>query len=199
MFTGLIEATADVISCTVTDDSANLEIRTELATEMTIGDSLAVNGVCLTVEKIEYMLLQFHLLGETLDRTNLGALNPGDRVNLERPLKVGDRLDGHICSGHVDCTTEILNIVDQGDEADRILSIAVKEDMKALLIQKGSIAIDGISLTIAKLEDKSLNVHLIPHTWNVTNLSDKMIGDKVNIELDNMAKYILRYKELMES
>ena len=199
MFTGLIESTAVVISNDNKGDAASLVLETTLAQEMSIGDSLAVNGVCLTVEKIDELQLQFHILSETLEKSNLAELNSGDRVNLERPLKVGDRLDGHICSGHVDRTTAILDIIDNGDEEDRVLTIAVNEDMKALLIPKGSIAIDGISLTIAKLEDEQLSVHLIPHTWKITNLSDKNIGDKVNIELDNMAKYILRYKSLMES
>ena len=189
MFTGLVEATGILHKRLEKDNGLALYIELPFAGEMTIGDSLAVNGCCLTVEEIDAKIIRFHVLNETLSKTNLGTIKEGQKVNLERPLKLGDRLDGHMVSGHVDLITSVKEIKEDGDIQ---FSINLSNEMKALVIPKGSITIDGISLTIAQLDDEKLTVCLIPHTWNITNLNEKSTGDLVNIELDMIAKYVQR-------
>ena len=193
MFTGLVEATGILNKRQEKKDGLGLYIQVPFANEMAIGDSLAVNGCCLTVEEIDVDILKFHVLNETLSKTNLGGLLEGKKVNLERPLKLGDRLDGHMVSGHVDQVSKVKEIRHEGDIQ---FFIEITDSMKPLLIQKGSITIDGISLTIAHLDEQKLGVCLIPHTWEVTNLNEKTPGDLVNIELDMIAKYVQRQNQL---
>jgi riboflavin synthase len=180
MFTGLIESTG-----AVSRNACELRIETELDCE--IGDSIAVNGCCLTVAEIGNGELAFHTLEQTLRVTNLGT---AEFANLERALRVGDRLGGHMVSGHIDCTSEILDIETRGD--DHILTIALPAEFATLIIDKGSIAIDGISLTVAELLADRFRVHIIPHSWAVTNLRNSQIGARVNLEFDMVGKFVQR-------
>ncbi len=197
MFTGLVEDVGTLAARTLSGDAGKLEVTTALPlAEIRLGDSIAVNGVCLTVEAVNAgaKRLVFHTLAETLRRTNLGDKKNGAPVNLERALRVGDRLGGHIVSGHVDTTAEILEIGRSGD--DRTATVALPDALKPLVVPKGSIAVDGISLTIAALGPDRFRIHLIPHTWNATALRAAKPGDRVNLEADVVGKYILRQREL---
>ena len=197
MFTGLIEDVGTLVSRQTFGDSGKLQVSTHLPLdEVRVGDSVAVNGACLTVETVlpASGCLVFHTLGETLRRTSLGDLAVGRALNLERALCLGDRLGGHLVSGHVDTTTEVREIVTRA--ADIVLTIALPEELRALVIPKGSIAIDGISLTIARLEATTLSVHIIPHTWEHTNLRTATRGGVVNLEADMLGKYVLRQHEV---
>ncbi len=191
MFTGLIEDKGTLVARNREGSDWKLVIKTNLDTsEISFGDSIAINGACLTVEQINGDQLTFHTLQETLDRTSLGQVNVGGVVNMERALKLGDRLDGHIVAGHVDCVSEILGVETSSD--DIVVKVALPQEFAGQFIEKGSIAIDGISLTIAKLTEDYFTVHLIPVTWQDTNLAHKTAGDKVNLETDVLGKYIER-------
>jgi riboflavin synthase len=181
MFTGLIETTGRVQR-----DACELRIDCDLQCE--IGDSIAVNGCCLTVARVGQGALYFHTLEQTLNVTNLGT---AEFANLERALRVGDRLGGHMVSGHIDCTTEILEIEARGE--DHVVTVALPAEFATLVIDKGSIAVDGISLTIAELLDDRFRVHIIPHTWEVTNLQAAQLGMRVNLEFDMVGKFVQRY------
>lgn len=196
MFTGIVEGTGTIVDRTRDGDAGKLRIATPLAAEMGHGDSIAVNGCCLTVEEIDTAngVLQFHTLSQTLDKTNLGHLAVGKLVNLERPLRVGDRLGGHLVMGHVDCTAPTVAFTRERD--DWVMEIELPESMRALAIDKGSIAVDGISLTIADLREASFTVHLIPVTWELTNIKEAEPGKPVNLEMDMVGKYVLRREEL---
>ena len=180
MFTGLIEATGGV-------SREGCVLRIEADLECEIGDSIAVNGCCLTVAEMGQGTLAFHTLEQTLKVTNLGA---AEFANLERALCVGDRLGGHMVSGHIDCTSEILDIETRGE--DHVITIALPAEFATLIIDKGSIAIDGISLTVAELLDDRFRVHIIPHSWAVTNLRGSQIGSRVNLEFDMVGKFVQR-------
>ena len=200
MFTGLVENVGVLAARTLSGKAGKLEVTTSLPlAEIRIGDSVAVNGVCLTVESVNAgaKRLVFHALAETLRRTNLGGKKIGAPVNLERALRVGDRLGGHIVSGHVDTTATIKKIGRSGD--DYVVTIELPDALKPLIVPKGSIAVDGISLTIAALAADSFRIHLIPHTWNATALCKAKAGDSVNLEADVVGKYILRQREVATS
>ena len=155
-----------------------------------MGESIAVNGVCLTLEKdLGGNLLEFHVMEESFRRTNLGNLNTGDLVNLERALAVGDRLGGHIVSGHVDGTGTVLSLGKNGDDTE--LKVAVSPEVREQMVPKGSIAIDGISLTVAALGEDWFTVCIIPTTWRETNLSQCGKGGVLNLETDMLGKYVL--------
>lgn len=196
MFTGLIEDVGTLIQRSETGKDGKLSIKTRLPVrEIAIGDSIAVNGACLTVEeKQSDGLLNFHTLSETLKRTNLGVIPIGSAVNLERAMQLGARLGGHLVQGHVDATAEVLAITQSA--ADIAVSISLPESLAHLVIAKGSIAINGISLTIAHLADNQFTVHIIPHTWEMTNLRDAQAGAPVNLEADMIGKYVLRQKDV---
>ena len=186
MFTGLVETTASVVALDLSDAGARLAVRApDFATQT--GDSIAVNGCCLTVAAATGDTLSFDLLGETLARTNLGDLKSGSLVNLERALLVGGRLGGHFVQGHVDCTGRIVEFAASG--ADYRLEVELPAEFSRYVVFKGSIAIDGISLTVADVAATRLVVWIIPHTRVVTNLSERNPGDQVNIEVDLLAKY----------
>lgn len=155
-----------------------------------IGDSVAVNGCCLTVAALEDDVVSFDLLQETLARTSLGALEPGGRVNLERAMAAGGRFGGHFVQGHVDGTAQILQIERRG--ADVRLEIAMPFGAGKYFVLKGSVAVDGISLTVAELHSDSLVLWIIPHTLSATNLGSRKAGDVVNLEYDLLAKYVER-------
>lgn len=192
MFTGIVEEIGSLKELSIGSGLGNIEIECNKVLEETkIGDSIAVNGVCLTVNKINSNSFVADIMGETLDRTNLGRLKDGDKVNLERALKVSDRLGGHIVSGHVDGKGQILSIDNKEDGTWFTIS-ADKEILKYIIL-KGSIAIDGISLTVAYVDNEVFKVSIIPHTLKNTILAQKIQGSYVNLENDIMGKYIEKF------
>ena len=190
MFTGIIEELGAVDA--VQSRAAGLRLKVRCATvmsDMSEGASICVNGVCLTAVDLRPDSFSADLAPETLSRTNLGALRPGSRVNLERPLSPAGRLSGHIVQGHVDGTGEFLSLEELGAE-NWWLRIRVPAELDPFLVFKGSIAIDGISLTIAALEADVLSVTIIPHTYRNTSLAGYRPGARVNIECDILAKHV---------
>jgi len=195
MFTGLVEETGEFLALDRTADGARLSLRAPIvAGDAHLGDSVAVNGCCLTVAAREGEKLVFDLLGETLARTNLGQLGGGAPVNLERALAAHARLGGHFVQGHVDTTSRVLAF--EQVKADYRLEIALPAEFARYVAFKGSIAIDGISLTVAEVGDESFVVWIIPHTLAVTNLRTKRAGELVNLEFDLLAKYVERIVSL---
>jgi len=191
MFTGLVEETGTLLAFEQSSSGARLTLRAPLVCSDTkLGDSIAVNGCCLTVTVRDGDTLSFDLLAETLARTNLGQLQPGVPVNLERALAAHARLGGHFVQGHIDTTSEILVFEPVG--ADHRLEIALPADVARYVAFKGSIAIDGISLTVADVQADRFVVWIIPHTLAMTNLRTKRAGDRVNLEFDLLAKYVER-------
>lgn len=192
MFTGIIEARGEIVALEPVETGARLVVRLPFASELEIGESVAVNGACLTVTVIDEaeQTAAFDLLAETLRVTNLGDLVVGDFVNAERALAVGDRLSGHFVQGHVDCVSEILAWEPVGQ--DHRLEIALPSEFARYVIRKGSICIDGISLTAADLQDDRFIIWIIPHTAEVTNLGTAKAGKRVNLEFDMLAKYLER-------
>ncbi len=191
MFTGLIEDLGTLNDMEKTAKSAKLTITTKIELkDVAIGDSIAINGVCLTVVKKEADKFTVEVMWETIQKTNLKNLLPGYRVNLERALSLNGRLDGHLVTGHVDGIGTIVR--KNKFEIAEVIEIETNQDIIKYLIKKGSISIDGISLTIIDVTDKSFSVSLIPHTKEKTTFGVKSIGDTVNIEVDMLAKYIER-------
>lgn len=190
MFTGLVEAVGSVRSLEKRGDAARLTLETPLARELSLGESLAVNGCCLTVTSTDGDSASFDLLVETLDRTNLGTLSGGSRVNLERALRADGRFGGHFVQGHIDTTAEVISTERKG--ADLNLVIAIPDGGAHYLIGKGSIAVNGVSLTVAALEQGRFGLWIIPHTLQETNLGDLRPGSRVNLEYDMLAKYVER-------
>jgi riboflavin synthase len=194
MFTGLIEEVGIVSAIRHTGMSARLAVRApRVGPGCAIGDSVSVNGVCLTVVARSGSNLEFDAVAETLRRSSLESLSPGDGVNLERAMTVGSRLGGHIVQGHVDAMGKVASLVPEGD-SHRIEVQAPVEFMR-YVVEKGSVAIDGISLTIAGLSTRSFTVAIIPHTWLETTLNRLQPGDRVNLEADVLARYAERLLE----
>jgi riboflavin synthase len=191
MFTGIVETVGEVMRMVEsTPGTYLLEIRTPLARQMKIGDSLANNGVCLTVVSQTPSSLGFDLLAETVTRSNLIDLKVGDLVNLERSMTVSSRFDGHIVQGHVDTVAKLLVVEAVGQ--DHRIELELPRDFGQYIVFKGSIAVNGVSLTVAQLnEDRFVN-WIIPHTWSVTNLHRLRPGDRANLEFDLVAKYVER-------
>lgn len=187
MFTGLVEAMGSVCSLDKRGDGARLTLETPLAQQLHLGESLAVNGCCLTVTDSVKGSVAFDLLGETLERTNLGALAHGARVNLERALRADGRFGGHFVQGHIDTTAEVISA--EGTGTDRNLVISLPSSGARYLIEKGSIAVNGVSLTVATLGADCFGLWIIPHTLQETNLGDLRSGSPVNLEYDMLAKY----------
>ena len=191
MFTGLIEALGTVRALEQRGEgAARLMLETQLASELLLGESLAVNGCCLTVTSAENGVIAFDLLGETLARTNLSTLRSGSRVNLERALRADGRFGGHFVQGHIDTTTEVLVAEQKG--ADLNLVIGLPPGGARYFVEKGSIAVNGVSLTVAALESDTFGLWIIPHTLQETNLGDLKVHDRVNLEYDMLAKYAER-------
>ena len=190
MFTGIIEAIGTVKSVEDRDGGRTIEIATDLAPELALGGSISINGVCLTAVGDRNPTLLVEIVPETLRRTSIGDLAAGDPVNLERPLRVDGRLDGHIVQGHVD----IIGIVEgKTAEGDGVrISVDVAPEYQKYLVEKGSVAMDGVSLTVAALTPTGFEVALIPHTLEVTTLGLREVGNKVNLEFDVFAKYLER-------
>ena len=195
MFSGIIESIGTVRELAATPAGGRLILEgVEMFTELSPGESVAVNGCCLTVtETVPNGGVCFDLLQETLRVTNLGSLEKGSKVNLERALAVGGRMSGHYVQGHIDCVSEILVIEPAGN--DHRLDIRLPGEFRHLVVHRGSIAVSGISLTIAKLRDDALTLWIIPHTMSATNLHAAKAGDPVNLEFDVLAKYVDRLLE----
>ena len=196
MFTGIIEETGTVEKIARGKNAITLVIRAgKAARGLKIGGSLAVNGCCLTATKTSTRgksgLVQFDLLDETWRRTNFQFLKTGSLVNLERPLRAGDELGGHFVTGHIDGTGKILRWEQSG--ADHVLDIAAPENVMRYMIEKGSIAVDGMSLTVAGVNKDSFRVWIIPHTIEVTNLCKRKAGEEVNLEADLLGKYAEKF------
>jgi riboflavin synthase len=191
MFTGLVEELG-IVKTLTGSDPARLTLKAPMiASGAQIGDSVAVNGVCLTVTSIAGEDLNFDMVRETLSKSSLGALKTGHKVNLERALTAGKQLGGHFVLGHVDGLGKIASFARSGDTA--VMRISAAKDIIRYVVSKGSIAIDGISLTVASVDSESLTIAVIPHTLENTNLLDKRVGDNVNLEVDILGKYVERF------
>jgi riboflavin synthase len=190
MFTGIIEELGKVQSFERHGEAARLRVAcSTVLSDASEGCSISVNGVCLTAVAIQPDSFAADLAPETLRRTNLGALKTGAQVNLERPLQATGRLSGHVVQGHVDGTGELLSF-DQLDDNNWWLKIRIPEELDRYVVSKGSLAIDGISLTVASIEDRIVAVTIIPHTYEHTALREHKPGDRVNLEADVFAKYL---------
>ncbi len=189
MFTGLIEEVGRIVAVRPVSDILQLEIASELVRrDLRVGDSVAVDGACLTVTGLREGSFSVDVVAETRRRTTLGESRPGRPVNLERALRLGDRLGGHFVQGHVDGMAQIVRLERRGE--DYWLEVELPREMSAFVAEKGSIALDGISLTVASKEAERVGVAVIPHTWQQTSLQEKKPGDKVNVEVDILAKYV---------
>jgi riboflavin synthase len=196
MFTGIVEEAGVVRAIQHSAGSIRLSIEAHRSVRgLKPGDSLAVNGCCLTAVKLASRngrrLVHFDLLRETWVRTNLQFVRAGSLVNLERPLRAGGRIDGHFVTGHVDGFGRITRWESAG--ADHVLDIAAPPDVMRYVVFKGSIAVDGISLTVGGVTKKSFHLWIIPHTWEVTALRERQVGDAVNLEADLLGKYVEKF------
>ena len=191
MFTGIIQEVGTVAGVTRHAGSAEIAIAAPgAAAEACIGDSIAVNGVCLTVRQREGPVLVFDAVPETIARSNLKHVRGGERVNIEQALRVGDRLGGHFVQGHVDATAELLSIRKEANA--RILEVLAPPELARYLAPKGSVALDGISLTVAAVAGRQFSVWIVPHTWEATNLRHRRPGAQLNLEVDVVARYLER-------
>ncbi len=193
MFTGLIADLGSIASIERDADGATLEIATALAGELAEGDSVAVNGVCLTATSVHDGAFRAQAMQETLRRSSLERLQPGSRVNLELALRADGRLGGHIVQGHVDGTGTIAGLREEGFA--RVLEIELAPRLARYLVEKGSVTVDGVSLTVSEVHEESFSVSLIPETLTRTNLGEAQVGDRVNIEADILAKHVERLIE----
>lgn len=189
MFTGIIEEVGEVLATHDQGTNRDLVIRARMTPELRIDQSVAHNGVCLTVVGIDGGTYRVTAVKETLERSNLGDLRGGDGVNLERSLRIGDRLDGHMVQGHVDTVTECLQVDDLGGSWRYVFRLP---EQKHLLVHKGSICLNGVSLTIAELRDDRFAVAIIPYTFAHTTFRTLQAGHRVNVEFDVLGKYVER-------
>jgi len=193
VFTGIIEGQGIVkkfVNKTKNRSAAKMGIDLgNLAKGLQIGDSVAINGVCLTTTHISEKQAEFEMIAETLKKTNLGMIKSGDKVNIERSLKVGERMEGHFVLGHIDGTGKIMKIEKLSKEIK--FWIELPKDLARFVVKKGSITVDGISLTLVDVLKNKISICIIPHTMKITNLGSKKIGDKVNIETDILGKYAI--------
>ncbi len=188
IFTGLVQGLGTVERDVASQDGVRLTVSTPLAGELAEGDSISVNGVCLTATEVEDGSFTAEVMNETLARTSLDAATPGRGVNLELPLRASDRLGGHIVQGHVDGVGTVTNVSDDGFA--RRVEVTAPAEVLRYVVEKGSIAVDGVSLTVAELHDRSFTVSLIPETLTRTNLGAAETGTRVNLEVDVLAKYV---------
>jgi riboflavin synthase len=197
MFTGLIEEVGRIVGVERRTSGCRVEIAASLARELASGDSLAINGVCLTVSPAAGGSSVVADVGpETMRVTTLGSLRAGQAVNLERSMRADGRLGGHFVQGHVDATGTLAGARVEGDA--RWLTIGFPRELAPYFVNKGSVAVDGISLTIAELRETEFSVMIVPYTWNATSLSTLRPGDRVNLECDMIGKYVVRVAELMK-
>ncbi|MDT0690371.1 riboflavin synthase [Salegentibacter sp. F188] len=194
MFTGIIEEVGEITSLKKEEENLHIKVKAKFTPELKIDQSVAHNGVCLTVVSIEEDTYSVTAIKETLKKTNFGNLKKGNLVNLERGMKLGDRLDGHIVQGHVDQTA----ICTKTEEAGGSWNFTFQYDsgLQNITIEKGSITINGVSLTVVNSEKDSFSVSIIPYTYNHTTFKDLKKGDKVNLEFDVIGKYVKRINEL---
>ena len=192
MFTGIVKRLGIIEEILIKNDSGRIIISIEdnFEQKIKIGDSIAVNGTCLTVSKISNKNYFFDVLSETFSKTNLKDLKSGNKVNLESGLAVGDVLGGHIVTGHIDCTGSVTEIKEIN--RDWKFTFSLPKEFIVLLVMKGSITVDGVSLTVAEITDKTFSVYIIPHTFENTIFSNYDIGKKVNLEMDLLGKYVQR-------
>jgi riboflavin synthase len=190
VFTGLIAEMGVVEGVEAEAGGARLRIRTVLAGELSAGESVAVNGACLTAAAVDGEVFEADVMNQTLEHTSLGPLRAGDRVNLELPLRAGDRLGGHLVQGHVDGTGEVASVTEDGFA--RRLVIEVPESLRRYVVERGSVTVDGVSLTVSALTDSGFEVSLIPETLERTTLGEASEGTRVNLELDVIARYVER-------
>jgi riboflavin synthase len=190
MFTGIIKELGRVEAVERSADGARLRIHAELASDLGPGDSVAVDGACLTATSANDGAFEADVMHQTLDLTTLGELEPGSSVNLELPLRASDRMGGHVVQGHVDGTARVAGITDDGFA--KRLRVELPDELLPYVVERGSIAIEGVSLTIADLAESSFEVSLIPETLERTTLGDLSLGDRVNVECDVLARYVRR-------
>jgi len=196
MFTGLIEEIGSITSITDSGDGAVVEISAHtVLDDVSHGDSIAISGVCLTVIDSTPSSFRADVMKETLRHSAAGSWKPGTKINLERAARVGDRLGGHIVQGHVDATAEVLE-VKPGDQWS-VIRIALREDIAPLVAHKGSITVDGVSLTVSAVGRDWAEVSLIPETLAATTLGEAAVGDVVNVETDVLARHVLRLREFV--
>ena len=192
MFTGIIESVGTIANIKTQDKGKILTINTDMdLSQCRIGDSIAVNGACLTAVTLQKQTFSVDMAPETVSRTTFSQKKPGDRVNLERALRLSDRLDGHLVSGHIDGTGNILSIQKLSNAV--ILTVGVPSALAGEMIEKGSVAVDGISLTINKVMDNAFQLSIIPHTAQITTIASMKVGTPVNIETDMLGKYVKRF------
>ncbi len=194
MFTGIIEELGMVTSLETNNQNLNITMRANLASELKIDQSVAHNGVCLTVVFIENDTYTVTAIKETLNKTNLGNLNVGDIVNLERGMKLGDRLDGHIVQGHIDQTATCIDITESG--GSWVFSFRYDPSLNNITIEKGSVTVNGVSLTVVNSKLNEFSVAIIPYTYEHTNFNTFLVGAVVNLEFDVIGKYVKRITEL---
>ena len=190
MFTGIVESTGEIVSIEDTDEGRRLRVTAPFCDELEYGQSVAISGACLTVETFDDDTFELFLSAETLERTYLDAVAVGDRVNLERALPADGRFDGHFVQGHVDGVGDVTHIEQVG--GDWTFGFSLPEELERYVVEKGSIAVDGISLTVADLREGEFDVAIIPTTYESTTLAEKSIGDPVHLEVDVVAKYVER-------
>ena len=205
MFSGIIAALgvvkninySDIYSFDIEIKKINLEGFEESNNLIKIGCSISCSGVCLTLTKKKYNLLTFDVSKETMNKTNLSNWKIGDLVNLERALRVGDEIGGHFVTGHVDTVLELQNIIEE--DGSRILYIKLNDEISPYIASKGSITIEGISLTVNEVNNDYFNVNIIPFTWDNTNLSKIKVNDFVNVEIDLLSRYLVNYQKQREN
>ena len=190
MFTGIVQGTGTIISIDKKSTSSTLSIDLgELSSHLSLGSSVSIDGVCMTVTSQKDTIVFFDAIQETLSRTTLGQALEGDVVNLERALKMGDELGGHLLSGHIMCKSSVVSRKNNGEGVD--LEISINDELKPYIMEKGYIAIDGISLTIGKVNQNTFNLHLIPETLERTTINSKIEGSLVNIEIDSITQAVV--------
>ncbi|MBK7443758.1 MAG: riboflavin synthase [Bacteroidetes bacterium] len=190
MFTGIIETLGTVVALQQEGGNLHVVVESAIGSELKIDQSVAHNGVCLTVVKVEGNRHTVTAIDETLQKSNLGNLQTGDKINLERCLKIGDRLDGHMVQGHVDGKATLKNIIEQ--DGSFILQFETDIQFRNLIVEKGSICLNGISLTLLQVGENTFSVAIIPYTWEHTNLKWLTVNQTVNVEFDIIGKYVNR-------
>ncbi len=199
MFSGIVEEAARVVAVEKKDGNVELTIRCSFAQELRIDQSVAHNGVCLTITSVDNDTYKVTAIQETLDRSNLGLLTPGDAVNLERSMRMDGRLDGHIVQGHVDCTAKCIKVQQLEGSTYFTFRYDVSRDLKRqgyITVEKGSVTVNGVSLTVCDATDDSFRVAIIPYTFEHTNFSDITENSVVNLEFDIIGKYVARISAL---
>ena len=189
MFTGIIENIAEVVDVKPNKNNLDITFKSDLLSELKVDQSISHNGVCLTVADISNETYLVNVVKETIDKSNFDSIRVGDMVNVERSMMLNDRLDGHIVQGHVDQIAECVSIDEQG--GSYVMTFKYKKS-ENITVEKGSICVNGISLTVCNSQENTFSVAIIPHTWDNTNLKNINVGDKVNLEFDIVGKYIAK-------